>query len=358
MPRSTRRPNGRANVTISDVAEHASVSPATVSRVLNGTYPVAGVTRARVQKAVRELGYVRNAHAQALRGTSTDVVGVIINDVADPYFSEIMAGVQEIAAASGTLIVLCNSLRDPDSELQYMEMLRGQRVAAVIVAGGAREDTGYLRGLRRSVRGLRQQGVAVVMCGRRVPGTDVVLPDNRSGAAMITRHLIERGHRRIAQITGIPSFSTTTDRCGGHLEALTEAGIERDPRLSGAGHFTRDGGYEAARDLLGRGADFTAIFAANDLMAMGALAALHDAGLRVPEDVSVVGFDDVPIVRDIVPGLTTVRVPMREMGRRSTRLALSGGGRRPEEVLLPVEVIERESVAPAPHRTDAMKSIS
>ena len=352
MPRSTRRSNGRANVTISDVADHASVSPATVSRVLNGTYPVAGMTRARVEKAVRELGYVRNAHAQALRGTSTEVVGVIIDDVADPYFSEIMAGVQEGAAPRGALIVLCNSLRDPDSELQYLEMLRGQRVAAVIVAGGAREDRGHLRALQRGVRGLRQQGVAVVMCGRRLPGTDAVLPDDHAGAAMITRHLLERGHRRIVEITGIPSFSTSTDRSAGHLEALTACAIERDPRLATAGHFTRDGGYEAMRGLLAGGAEFTAVFAANDLMAMGALAALHDAGLRVPEDVSVAGFDDVPIVRDILPGLTTVRVPMREMGRRSLRLALAGGARRPEEVLLPVEVVERASVAAAPHRTE------
>ena len=352
MSRAPRRSNGRANVTISDVARHASVSPATVSRVLNGTYPVAGLTRARVQKAVRELRYVRNAHAQALRGTATDVVGVIINDVADPYFSEIVAGVQEVAAAGDTLIVLCNSLRDCDSEIRYLEMLSGQRVAAVILAGGGREDAVYLRGLRRQVRSLKLQGVPVVLCGRSLPATDAVVPDNRAGAEMITRLLLDRGHRRIAEITGLPNFTTTTDRSAGHRQAMAAAGIARDGALVAAGNFTRDGGYAATGSLLARAAGFTAIVAANDLMAMGAMAALRRAGLRVPDDVSVVGCDDVPIVRDVVPGLTTVRVPMREMGRRAMRLALSGGQRRPQVDLLPVEVVERESVAaprvPAP----------
>lgn len=348
MPRSPRRGNSRASVTISDVAGHAGVSPATVSRVLNGGYPVAKLTRARVERAVRDLGYIRNAHAQALRGTSTDVVGVIIHDVADPYFSEIMAGIQEIAAANGTLVVLCNSLRNPDSELRYLEMLRGQRVAAVILAGGAIEDAAYLRGLRRQVRGLKLQGAPIVMCGRYSLSTSAVLPDNRGGAEMITRHLIEHGHRRIAEIMGPPNFSTTTDRSAGHRRALASAGIERDAVLVTTGHFTRDGGHAATRTLLSRGAPFTAIFAANDLMAVGALAALREAGLRVPDDLSVVGYDDVPTVRDVVPGLTTVRVPMREMGRRCMQIALAGGNNTPEVEILPVGLVERESVGAPP----------
>jgi LacI family transcriptional regulator len=344
MPRAARRFNSRANVTISDVARQAGVSPATVSRVLNGGYPVARLTRLHVEKAVRDLGYVRNAHAQALRGTSTDVVGVIIHDVADPFFAEITAGIQEVAAAHDTLVVLCNSLRNPDSELRYLEMLRGQRVAAVILAGGSIEDPGYLRAVRRQARGLRQQGAPMVMCGRRSLITDAVLPDNRTGAELLTRHLLEHGHRRIAEVMGPPNFSTTRDRSAGHRDVLASAGIERSADLVTSADFSRDGGYEATRMLLDRGADFTAIFAANDLMAMGALAALREAGLRVPDDVSVVGYDDVPTVRDVVPGLTTVRVPMREMGRRSMQIALAGGGRKPAVEILPVQLVERESV--------------
>ena len=344
MPRSERRAGSRANVTISDVARQAGVSPATVSRVLNGGYPVAKLTRASVERAVHDLGYVRNAHAQALRGTSTDVVGVIIHDVSDPYFSEIMAGVQEVAAANGTLVVLCDSLRKPDSELRYLEMLRGQRVAAVILAGGAIEDAAYLRALRRQARGLKRQGAPIVMCGRYSISTDAVVPDNKGGAELLTRHLLEHGHRRIAEIMGPAHLSTTSDRSEAHRRTLAGAGVEREATLAVGGDFTRDGGYEATRSLLRRGVDFTAIFAANDLMAVGALAALREAGLRVPEDISVVGYDDVPTVRDVVPGLTTIRVPMREMGRRCMQIALAGGSRRPEVVILPVDLVERESV--------------
>ncbi len=346
MARSRRRPSNGAAVTISDVARHAGVSPATVSRVLNGGYPVATQTRSQVERVVHELGYVRNAHAQALRGTSTGVVGVIIHDVADPYFAEIVAGIQEVAAANRRLVVLCNSLRDPEGELAYLELLRAQRVTAVILAGGAIENAAYLRALQRQARGLRQQGTRIVMCGRYSSvTTDVVVPDNRGGAERITRHLLERGHRQIAEIMGPANFSTTEERSAGHRKALADAGVDRDPALVAHGGFTRDGGYEAACAILDSGADVTAIFAANDLMAVGALAAIREAGLRVPDDVSVVGFDDIPTVRDVVPGLTTIRVPMREMGRRSMQVTLGTARRGSRQETLPVELVERDSVA-------------
>ena len=182
------------------------------------------------------------------------------------------------------------------------------------------------------------------MCGRYSLHTHAVLPDNRGGAAMLAEHLLRRGHRRIAEIMGPPAFSTTEERAAGHRAALESAGLRPDPSLVVSGHFTRDGGYEATRTLLAGGAPFTAISAANDLMAMGALAALRESGLVVPDDVSVVGFDDVPTVRDVVPGLTTVAVPMREMGRRSMRIGLAGGDGKPEAVVLPVRLVERESV--------------
>ncbi|MDQ6772118.1 MAG: LacI family transcriptional regulator [Candidatus Dormibacteraeota bacterium] len=337
----------RGSVTISEVAAHAGVSPATVSRVLNGGYPVAVSTRLQVERVVRELGYIRNAHAQALRGASTGVVGVIIHDVADPYFAEIVAGIQDVAAIDRRLVVLCNSLRDPEQELRYVEMLRGQRVSAIILAGGVIEDAAYLRGLRAQVRQLRQQDVRVIMCGRYSRlSTDVVAPDNRGGAEMLTRHLLDRGHRDIAEIMGPHNFSTTEERSLGHRQVLAAAGIERHPSLVVPGGFTRDGGHEAARAILGSGVAFSAIFAANDLMALGALAALREAGVRVPEDVSLVGFDDIPTVRDVVPGLTTVRVPMREMGRLSMHIALGARGPRTSLVVLPVELVERDSVVP------------
>jgi LacI family transcriptional regulator len=335
------------NVTISEVASTAGVSPTTVSRVLNGGYPVAKPTRLQVEKVVRELGYIRNAHAQALRGTSTGVVGVIIHDVSDPYFSEIVAGVQEVAATNNRLVVLCNSLRDPASELQYVQMLRGQRVDAIILTGGAIEDAAYLRAIRQDANALKQQGSRMVICGRYSSVTiPTVVPDNRRGGELLTAYLLGRGHRRIVEIMGPPNLSTTKERSSGHRKALADRGVERDPELAIHGTFTRESGYQAVRTMLAAGQSFTAVYAANDLMAVGALAALREAGLRVPEDVSLVGFDDIPTVRDVMPRLTTIRVPMREMGRRSMEIAIGRNDHRPRVLVLPVELVERESVAP------------
>ncbi len=346
MEDSRQRPGNRADVTISDVARSAGVSPATVSRVLNGKYPVAVGTREQVTRVVRELGYIRNAHAQALRGTSAGVVGVIIHNVADPYFAEIVAGIQEVAATNQHLVVLCNSLRNPESELRYIEMLRGQRVSAVILAGGAIEDRTYLRDLQHHAMGLKEQGARMVICGRYSSvTTDVVVPDNRGGGEVLTSYMLEMGHRKIAEIMGPLNFSTTEERSAGHRSALAKAGVDWNPLLCVTGGFTRDGGYEATRAILSSGHEVTAIFAANDLMAVGAIAAIRDAGLRVPYDISVAGFDDIPTVRDIVPGLTTARVPMREMGHRSMEVALSAPDVPPNVDVLPVELVIRESVA-------------
>lgn len=346
-----RRATPIRNVTISDVAANAGVSATTVSRVLNGGYPVAKPTRLQVEKVVRELGYIRNMHAQALRGTSTGVVGVIIHDIADPYFSEIAAGIQEIAAANQRLVVVCNSLRDPASELRYVQMLRGQRVDAIILTGGAIEDAAYLRALRQDAAALKQQGARMVICGRYSSvTTHTVVPDNRRGGELITQHLIENGHRRIVEIMGPDNFSTTSERSAGHRHALAVAGIEVDRALAVCGGFTRDGGYEAARSMLASGVDFTAIYAANDQMAVGALAALREVGLSVPEDVSVVGFDDIPTIRDVLPGLTTIRVAMRELGRRSMEIAIGARDHKPRVVVFPVHLVERESVAKPSNR--------
>ncbi len=346
VPVRKRRSPGHTNVTINDVASTAGVSPATVSRVLNGSYPVATTTREQVTRVVHELGYIRNAHAQALRGNSIAVVGVIIHSIADPYFSEIVAGIQDVANEAQRLVVLCNSSRNALSELKYIEMLRGQRVSAVILAGGAIEDPTYLRDLRRQTRSMQQEGVRMVICGRYSSVvTDVVVPDNRGGAQKLTQYVVDMGHRYIGEITGPANFSTTQERSLGHRAALELAGINRPDSMCRSGGFTRDGGYEATRALLASGQRMTAIFAANDLMAVGALAALREANLRVPQDVSVVGFDDISTVRDVVPPLTTARVPMREMGRRSMQLALERTAQPGRIEVMPVEVVERDSVA-------------
>jgi LacI family transcriptional regulator, galactose operon repressor len=332
-----------ANIT--DVARRAGVSTATVSRVLNRNYPVSDAVRERVLEAVRDLGYVANAHARALLTSTSGTVGVILHDVSDPYFAEIVRGIQEVAAHENRLVVICNSLREPAREIKYIEMLRAHRVDAIIMAGGHILDDEYMMALREQALQLRAQGSRLVLCGRHPVRADAVVPDNTAGGSRLVRHLLERGHRRIAHIAGPENLSTTQDRLDGYLGALASYAVEADPALVTNGDFTREAGYEATGRLLDAGVAFTAVWAANDLTAVGVLACLRDRGLRVPEDVSVAGFDDLPVARDVTPQLTTVRVPMLEMGRWSMLLALRDAQAPYELVRLETELVERQSVA-------------
>jgi LacI family transcriptional regulator len=332
-----------ANIT--DVARRAGVSTASVSRVLNRNYPVSDGVRQRVLEAVRDLGYVANAHARALLTSTSGTVGVILHDVSDPYFAEIVRGIQEVAARENRLVVICNSLREPTREITYIEMLRAHRVDAIIMAGGHILDDEYLIALREQALQLRAQGSRLVLCGRHPVRADAVVPNNTAGGARLARHLLERGHRRIAHITGPANLSTTQDRLDGYLGALASYAVEPDPALLVTGDFTREGGYEAAERLLAAATAFTAVCAANDLAAVGVLACLRDHGLRVPEDVSVAGFDDLPVARDVTPALTTIRVPMAEMGRQSMRLALRDPDAPAELVRLETDLVVRRSVA-------------
>jgi LacI family transcriptional regulator len=332
-----------ANIT--DVARRAGVSTATVSRVLNRNYPVSDGVRQRVLEAVRDLGYVANAHARALLTSTSGTVGVILHDVSDPYFAEIVRGIQEVAAREDRLVVICNSLREPAREIAYIEMLRAHRVDAIIMAGGHILDDEYLMALREQALQLRAQGSRLVLCGRHPVRADAVVPHNTAGAARLARHLLDLGHRRIAHVTGPANLSTTQDRIDGYLGALASYAVEADPALLVTGDFTREGGYEAVERLLAAGTDFTAVCAANDLTAVGVLVCLRDHGLRVPDDVSVAGFDDLPVARDVTPALTTIRVPMAEMGRQSMRLALRDANAPYELVRLETELVVRQSVA-------------
>jgi len=232
-----------ANIT--DVARRAGVSTATVSRVLNRNYPVSDGVRKRVLEAVRDLGYVANAHARALLTSTSGTVGVILHDVSDPYFAEIVRGIQEVAAREDRLVVICNSLREPTREITYIEMLRAHRVDAIIMAGGHILDDDYLMALREQALQLRAQGSRLVLCGRHPVRADAVVPHNTAGAARLARHLLELGHRRIAHVTGPANLSTTQDRLDGYLGALASYTVVPDSRLLVAGDFTREGGYEA-----------------------------------------------------------------------------------------------------------------
>ncbi|MCS7235019.1 MAG: LacI family DNA-binding transcriptional regulator [Armatimonadota bacterium] len=335
-------------VTLAEVAKAAGVSLATASRVLSGSgYRVRPELRQRVLAAARGLNYVPNAHAQALVRARTHVVGVVTHDVSDPYFAEIVRGAQRVASRAGRLTIICNTYRDPDREVEYVRLLHAQRVEAILLAGSGWEHLRYGQQMAAAVEAYLATGGRVVVISRHhLPG-DAVLPDNFGGARAMAHYLVELGHRKVAVISGPAHLTTTRDRLEGFRQGLSERGVRFDPQWVLPGDFGRDSGEAAAEVLVGRGMPVTAIFALNDQMAVGALAALRRAGIRVPENVSLAGFDDMSIARDVTPALTTVRIPMEEMGVRAMELALERPSDDLRVVYLPAQVIPRESTAPA-----------
>lgn len=350
-------------VTLAEVAVRAGVSPATVSRVLNGGYPVAGGTRTRVERAVEELGYIANAPARALAAATSDLVGILVHDIADGYFGILAGSLQSALDPAGgveprRLAVVCNTQGVPATETAYLTLLEGQRAGGVVLTGAATEDPEHSDALTLRLARMAAAGTRVVLCGRPPVPLPSALPvatvefDDRGGAFRLAEHLLTLGHRRIAYIAGPSGQSTTRERLAGHQEALRR----HDPALPRAcaaltvhAGSERSAGYDATRELLRRGEPFTAVAAANDTAAAGVAAALREAGLRIPEDVSVTGFDDLPFSQDTAPALTTVRVPLREAGVLAAQLVT---GRRPLPpggiTTLPTELMVRGSTAPPP----------
>ncbi|GAA0614371.1 LacI family DNA-binding transcriptional regulator [Streptomyces crystallinus] len=317
--------------TLADVAARARVSPATVSRVLNGNYPVAAATRERVLRAVDELDYVLNGPASSLAAATSDLVGILVNDIADPFFGIMASAAQsEIGGGPGArekLAVVCNTGGSPERELTYLTLLQRQRAAAVILTGGALEDPDHAAAVAAKLGRLAEAGARIVLCGRpplaapaQGPVAATLTFDNRGGSRRLTEHLLALGHRRIGYVAGPEERTTTRHRVEGHLAALADAGVPPGPLVHGS--YDRRSGYDAANELLRLDPSLTAVVAANDTVALGACAALRDRGLSIPDDVSVAGFDDLPFSTDAAPALTTVRLPLHEAGARAGRLAM------------------------------------
>ncbi|MFI0445700.1 LacI family DNA-binding transcriptional regulator [Actinomadura sp. 6N118] len=338
----------RAHVTLQDVARQAEVSLATASRVLNGTSQVRADLRERVLAAAAELAYTPNAHAQALAGASRQALGVICHDVSDPYFAAIARGVMRAAAEHGQLVMLASTNRDPAREVEYIAMLRAQRARAILLIGSGFEDRGWERSMAAELDPYQRAGGRVAVVSRhRSLKVDAVVPENREGAAALARALLDLGHRDFAVLTGPLSLTTVSDRLAGFRDALTKAGVPLGTERVIEAAFTRDGGHAAATELLRRGLRPTCVFAVTDVMAIGALTAFRENGLAVPDDISLAGFDDIPIVGDLTPPLTTVALPLDEMGERVTKLALrEPPGRRSRVERITGEVVLRASTAP------------
>jgi LacI family transcriptional regulator len=338
--------------TLSDIAAEAGVSLATASRVLGGSRDrVSDALRERVEAAARALHYVPNAHAQALARASSTTIGLIVHDVSDPYFAEIARGVLRAASAHDHLVMICNTFRDPDRELEYVGALRAQRVHSILLAGSGYTDPTAEARLGDELRAFQATDGRVASVGRHDLGIDAVLPDNVRGAALAARHLLDLGHRDLAVLAGPDTLTTIEDRLRGFREEVERAGLTLPATHVCHADFTRAGGYESAIRLLDAGVTATGVFALNDAMAVGALAAYRDRGVDVPGAVSLVGFDDIPLASDVTPALTTVRLPMEELGRRVVALALrEDADAGPVQVESPSELVVRSSTAAPPPR--------
>ncbi|HET8570829.1 MAG TPA: LacI family DNA-binding transcriptional regulator [Candidatus Limnocylindria bacterium] len=335
---------------ITDVARLAGVSPATVSRVLSSAhYAVSPATRERVLEAARTLDFVPNALARGLLKSYVPVVGVIVHDITDPYFADVVRGVEDAAAAGNYLVITCSSDRIAERENSYVRLLRSMRASTLIFAGSGLDDPALNQEVRKHIAAMRAYGAAVVHLSPHPFGDPEVSVDNARGMTRIVEALIALGHQRIAFLPGPSTLYVGRHRHEGYKQALTNAGIAYDPRLVVSTSFNREGGVEAVDRLLAGDAPFTAVCAANDLMALGALQRFAELGIGVPEAVSVTGFDDIRMASMVAPSLSTVRLPLYDLGHRGFEFAEKLlAGSRPRRQTLPTEVVMRNSTARAP----------
>ncbi len=333
--------------TLQDVAKLAGVSPMTVSRVINDSGYVHEKTRERVQRAIAELDYVPNALARSLRFKQTKTLALVISDITNPFFTTLARGVEDAASERSFSVIFCNTDESPDKETEYLNVVIQKQVDGVLLVPAFSS--------LESIKFLQDCGVPFVVLDRRVPelDVDIVRCDSEQGAYQLTRHLLELGHRRIAALSGPRQVTTAADRVTGYRRALVEAGLEAQA-IEHYGEYTARSGYVLAKHVL-ETAQPTALFAANNFIVIGALRALKEANLRVPEDISVVAFDDLLEVIGLEPFLTVVRQPAYEIGRRATSLLLdrlSGAELgEPQEIILPTQLMIRQSTtAPTVNR--------
>lgn len=338
-PQSIVVNGGRA--TIRDVAKLAGVAPITVSRVLNNSGYVSAQVRARVEEAAAELHYVPNMLAHSFRSHRTQTLALVLTDITNPFWTTVARGVEDVAGAQGFNVILCNTDESEAKQARYLLMLMRRRVDGVLLVPATSSGD--------AVRMLQAQHIRVVVLDRRLTGAavDVVRGASTQGAAKLTDHLLQLGHRRIALLDGPENLSVSKERAAGYRSALEQAGVAADPAMVLFGRFTVESGDEMAQALLALTPRPTAFVAANNFIAMGALRALRRAGLRIPGDLSMVVFDDLPDDFSGEPFLTVAAQPASELGRTAAAMLLKRiagpAAYEPQEIVLPTRLILRAS---------------
>lgn len=327
-------------VTILDVAKLAGVAPITVSRVVNNAPGVNQKTRERVNKAIAELHYVPNAMAKSLRSKKTHIIALVLTDVTNPFWTTIARGVEDTAAKNGFHVILCNTDENPEKESNYITVLLQRRIDGLVLAPSSAD--------RRRLLPLKRQDIPCILIDRQVGGfkTDVVRSDGKEGARQLTEHLIGLGHRRIAMISGPAHISTAEERLAGYCQALQEHGIPIEESLIKQGSYKEENSFQFVKELLSVTPPPTAIFASNNLVAVGALQALREAGLQVPEDMALVCFDDIPQASAIYPFLTVCAQDPYKMGCVAADLLIDrikSNRRKTREIVLDTKLIIRKS---------------
>ena len=329
--------------TVLDVAKRAGVAPITVSRVINNSGYISQATRERVEKAVKELGYVPNTLARGLRSKQTKTLALVVTDITNPYFTLMARGVEDAAGASDYTVIYCNTDESEEKEENYVNLLAQRQVDGVLLVPSC--------GNVKTINFLISNDINVVALDRRVAEVEIdsVRSDSENGAYQLIKLLIGLGHKRIAMITGPKDVSTSVDRVIGYQRALAEANLNEN-ELVYYGMFNLESGYEFTKLVMTQSLKPTAIFGANNFIAIGIIKALRDLQFDVPGDVSIGAFDDLPESMLVAPFLTFVEQPAYEMGRTATELLLkrisgelTGGYKK---LILPTQIIERRSTGP------------
>lgn len=327
-------------VNIRDVAKRAGVAPITVSRCINKTGYCSLEAREKVETAIEELKYIPNRLASGLRSKRSNTLALILTDITNPFFTTIARGVEDTAGQAGYTVIFCNTDESLSKEKMYVQMLLEKRVDGIILVPALSTAD--------SVNLIQKHDIPVVVLDRKVPHVEVdtVRCDSETGAYELTRLLTSLGHRSIALINGPIGVSTSRDRLSGYRRALSEMGISHQIDMEFSGAFTKESGRALTLKALSSQPNPTAIFATNNFIASGALEAIHEVGMRVPEDIALVGFDDLPASAT----LTVAAQPAYEMGRTATEILVKKlEGNHPEpfqEVLLSAEIVIRQSSGP------------
>ncbi|MBZ0298859.1 MAG: LacI family transcriptional regulator [Anaerolineae bacterium] len=326
--------------TIKDVAHKAGVSAATVSRVLNGHPYVADDLRSRVLDAVQALSYRPNRVAQRLRAAKSHLVGVIFSDIRNPFNTLALSGIEQVLAEQGLSVLICHSNIHQKRENDFIALMLAEDVAGLIIAPVKEES----QALTEAV----QNGLPVVVIDRRMtkPRTDAVLADNHHGAYIAVQHMIELGHRDIAILNGPQHLASGRERYAGFLQAMEEAGLPVNPAFVKYGDYQIQSGYVLTAELLAQRPLPSGLFIANNLMTLGALNAIHESGINIPNEIAVIGFDDLPWAVSLNPPLTTVGQPAINIGVQAAELLLNRfehPDRPPRTVVLGTELIVRAS---------------